>query len=176
MALNFIRKPTNKTETAKPQSKFIKAFSDKLYTAATVVPALVMMIIGAVYNFSVIELDLNIVSEIPMMIAVLTLLSLIASTVLSFVHGRKFSLVFFSVIFVLAIIGWIGMSAGGAEMNGFLMLLFAFSMPTYSYLPILSAISSSSSAPIFIVTGLLAAMNIAGAVYLTVKKNREEIS
>ena len=59
------------------------------------------------------------------------------------------------------------------EIDGLLMLLFAFSMPTYSYLPLLSAISTATAAPVFVITGLLAAINIGGAIWLTLKKKRE---
>ncbi len=159
----------------KEQTK--KTFKDKLITALTIAPSLAVMLLSAVYNLAVESLGINMNSFVPIMMSCLTLFTVTASTVLAVVYKRRFTTVFFAVIFLLCFSCYLVFYClGTTDIYAdafFEMCMLILSVPIWSYMPLSMRISPNQGMAALVITAMLVLVNTAASVWLTVVRKRK---
>lgn len=153
-----------------------KTFKDKLITALTIAPSLAVMLLSAVYNLAVESMGMNIDSAVPIMMSCLTLFTALASTVLAVVYKRRFTTVFFAVIFMLCFLCYLGFYGSGTTdiyADAFFeMFMLILSVPVWSYMPLAMRIAPNQGMMALFITAILVLINTAVSIWLTVSEKR----
>ena len=151
---------------------------DKLLTALILAPSLSVLLLSAIYNLSVGMTGNSINSLMPIMMSVLTVLAVISSAVLSVVYNRRFILIILTVLFFLCFVCYFGFYEAGTTdiyADGFFeMVMLILSIPVWSYMPLATSISQNTAIPTLIITAILALINFAALIFLTVKKKKRK--
>ena len=161
-------------KTGKDNSKLKSEWRDRLGTALTIAPTLAVVLMVSVYNLSLGQMGVNITSSTPMMLSILALLSLVASTVLAVVHKKKFTLSFLAILFLLCFMCYLSFylkqSTDIYDDGFFQKIMLVFNLPVWAYMPIAMVLSSVPAIPALIITAILFCGN---GVCLLVLKLRE---
>lgn len=153
-----------------PTPSFKTVFKEHLITALTLAPALSVLILSAVYQGIVRLSGYEVSFGAPLILGWLTVLSLLASTVLAVVLRRRFTTLFFSVLFTLCFIFSALFYANGTtdllSDSFFEAIMLVFTLPSYAYMSVSSSLSSVPAIPSLILTGMLMLANIGATVFL----------
>ena len=161
------------------KKRFLKLdLKRKIITSLMIAPSLSMMLISAAYCVSVGGFKIINDDIIPVLMSVLTVISLTASTVLLFVHKRKLPLVFLSVLFSLCLICYIAFLKNGMtniyEDSVIETVMLIFTVPALSYMPIATLFLSTEAIPVFFITAYFVLINTTALAALVMldKKQR----
>ena len=156
---------------------FKQRVKNALITALSVAPALAVMLISAVYNLTARAAGYGLTVWLPLLMGILTVLSLLASTVLGAVLRRRMTALLLAVLFWLCFFCYLGFALAGttdlAEDAFFETVMMIFSLPVWSYMPIAELFGSGAETAALCLTALPAVLNTASAVYLSVLDRRE---
>ncbi len=166
-----------KTAVPIDKTKVKKVFREKLITALIVAPSMAVLLLSAIYALYVESLQMGLDTPIPVMMSCLTLLSLIASTVLATVYKRRFAVAFLAVVFLCCFLCYLSFLVSGTTdlyADGFFeMLMLILVLPVWSYMPLcLAAAPAAEGIAALIITGVLALLNLGAGIALTVPKKR----
>lgn len=152
-------------------------WKNRLLTALIVAPTLAVMLLSAIYQLAAGLTGFGVTVGLPLMLGVLTVLALLASTVLGVVWDKRLPLALLTVIFWLCFFSYLGIVVSGTTDfvtdSFFEALTIIFSFPVFSYMSVATLFGNSASIAALIMTGLFAALNTAAIVWLTVKRRRE---
>ena len=136
-------------------------------TALMIAPTLAVLLLSAIFCFLTEASGVRLSGGFPLVLGVLTLASLIASTALGLARERPLVPALFAVLLWLCFISrWIILASGTsdpAEDAFFQMILLIFSFPAFSFQAV-SELFPDAGAASLVVTALLALLNTAAAV------------
>ncbi len=145
------------------------------FTALTVAPSLTVMLLSAVYYLSA-GLSGYGWNGTPVLLGLLTLLALAASTVIGVLWKRTMAPALLAVLFWLCFISYFGVCISGStdwfDDVFFQALTLIFSFPVFSYVPVLNVFGDYTAAATLLLTGLLAALNTGASVWLRERKGK----
>lgn len=146
-------------------------------TALLTAAPLSVMLLSAIYNLAFGSFGYDITSGIPVLLSCLTVIALIAGTVLAAVYKKRFPAVFFALLFLMCFICYACFCASGTTdiyADGFFeALMLILSVPVWSYMPLAAAITSQTAAPAMIITGVITLSNAGVALWLTLSGRKE---
>lgn len=149
----------------------------RITTALMIAPSLAMMLISAAYCVSVGGFNITNDNVIPILMSVLTVISLTASTVLLFLHKRKLPLVFLSVLFILCLICHVAFFKNGMTdiyRDGVIeSFMLVFTIPAMSYMPFASLFSSTGAIPVILITAYFVLINTSAVAALAFLDKRQ---
>lgn len=109
-------------------------------TALLTAAPLSVMLLSAIYNLAFGSFGYDITSGIPVLLSCLTVIALIAGTVLAAVYKKRFPAVFFALLFLMCFICYACFCASGTTdiyADGFFeALMLILSVPVWSYMPL----------------------------------------
>ena len=162
------------------KEKAKKEWKERLITALIVAPSLAVMLLSAIYNLATGLMGINIESAIPQMMSWLTILVLLASTVLTTAYKRRFPAMLLATLFSLCFICYLCFYLSGTTdlyADGFFeTLMLMLSLPIWSYMPVAMSLSSVPAIPALILTGFFAAINLAVWIWMKIADRKEESS
>ena len=157
---------------------FKSELKTRLLTALIVAPTLAVMILSAVYQLAAGLTGFGVSVGLPLMLGILTVLALLASTVLGTVWKKRLPLALMTVIFWLCFFSYLGITVSGTTDfvtdSFFEALTIIFSFPVFSYMSVVAVFGDGASVAALVMTGLFAVLNTTAIVYLTLQRHRGE--
>lgn len=151
----------------------------RILTALMAAPTLAVMLLSAVYQLAAELTGFDVSAGIPLMLGILTVLAILASTVLGLVWKKRLPLALFTVIFWLCFFSYLGIVISGTTDfvadRFFQALTVIFSFPVFSYMSVAALFGKGMPVAVLILTGLFAVLNTAAIVWLTVKGRKEAV-
>ncbi len=157
--------------------RFDHALKDKFVTALMLAPVLSVMIFSVVYqSFSSTKVALDATPGV--VLGWLTLLTVVAVTVLAVMYNKTFVTLAISMLFGLASLSYgIVIISGTTDVleDGFFdMLMSVFVLPVISFISVTGVESGKPHALPLVISVIITAMAIAATVYIVKKLKKEE--
>ncbi len=147
-----------------------------LFTALMVAPTLLVVVLSAVYQLLADLTGFGVTEGLPLVLGILTVLTLLSTTVLGVIWERRFPPALLAVIFWLCFFSYLGVVVSGTTDfvvdHFFEALTLVFCFPVFSYMSLAALFGEGVSVASLIMTGLFAALNTAVPLYLTIKRCR----
>lgn len=144
-----------------PSKKPIKEhLLQRLYTALMIAPTLAILIMSAVYQFLVFQTGYSITDDIALMLGVLSLMAIAASTVLAAVYKRPTVNLLFFALFCLCFFCYLSFCLAGGNTDlladqFFQSIMLAFSVPVWSYMSVASVLTRAPAVAALILTAVI---------------------
>ena len=152
------------------------SFKEHLYAALMVAPTLAVVLISAAYQLTAQNASYKLGMDLPLLLGVFSLLSLLASTVLAVVHERGFVSSLLALLFALTFLSELSFYLSGTtdlvSDNFFEMLMLIFSLPAWSYMSVSTCLGSVPAVPSLVITGLLVFFNVGATVWIVIRKRK----
>ena len=149
----------------------------RFLTSLIAAPTLAVMLLSAVYQLAAELTGFDLSAGIPLMLGFLTILAILASTVLGVVWKKRLPLALFAVIFWLCFFSYLGIVISGTTDfvadRFFQALTVVFSFPVFSYMSVAALFGQGMPVAALILAGLFAVLNTGAIVWLTLKKRKE---
>lgn len=161
----------------KPSIDWKASLKERLLTALMVAPTLAVVLLSAAYQLTAQSASYKLGMDLPLLLGVLSLLALVASTALGTVHGRVFVTSFLGLLFTLTFFCELSFYMSGTTDlvtdSFFEMLMLIFSLPAWSYMSVSACFSEVPAVPSLVITAVLALINVGMTAVIQIRRRKE---